>query len=612
MVAHCGHHAGEAILARTKFGAIVGGTLCAAFAYAAYAAGTLLSGTTAPSTSSGAVVVVSGAASLANFSSSSTTLASTRAVTLGDHMPADGEFFSFGVQTHFSQGWTPSWLRLADQVGARTLRDTVNWTSVEQRPGVYDFGGTAVQTLSNFCATKGKLILTVVQKNPLYDGGKPVYSDAGREAYAAYINALLDRFGSCVSAVEVGNEINGSGALDYPAGMDLAQTYVLSLKTLKRIVKPSHPNVTILGGSTNTVGTGFLETLFAAGALTAMDGVAVHPYRSDAEGLDLEIAHLRDVMRKYGTPVSIWATEFSYDTTDKSAAAAGLVKAAAQLSASGVDHASWYALVDQKWFPNMGLFTGTSIKPTGLAFSAIVQRLFAFGRAERVNTGDGLVFLYRFGADRWLAWGAPRTMAFFGSPVIRNIDGSTRPGTSVSLSSEPVIIEGASGFTMTASDIVADTMLQYGGAPWTYFRRGSDKKDISIPLFDNDFTSYFGDRWSKPLRINPTSAAPAGTGASPMRAIIRYVSPKAQALDLDACFSKTNSGDGVDYTVTKNGVAVTSGVLTTKAAIRALPLDLASGDKVDLVFGPNQTYGGDAFNYRAKLSIRGRGTQICS
>ena len=415
-----------------------------------------------------------------------------------------------------------------------------------------------------------------------------------------------------MSAIEVGNEINGSGALAYPAGMDSAQTYVSSLQAVKRVAKPSHPNVSILGGSTNAVGTGFLETLFAAGALNAMDGVAVHPYRSDAEGLDVEITHLRDVMRKYGTPVSIWATEFSYDTTDKAAAAAGLVKAAAQLSASGVDHASWYALVDQKWFPNMGLFAGTSIKPTGLAFSSVVQRLFAFGRAERVNTGDGLVYLYRFGADRWLAWGAPRIMNFFGSPTIRNIDGSVRSGTNVALSSEPVIIEGASGFTMSASDTVADTMLQYGGSSWSYFRRGSDKKDVSLPLFDNDFTSYFGDRWSKPLRINATSAAPAGTGGSPIQAIIRYVSPKAQTLDLDACFSKTNSGDGVDYSITQNGITVASGILTTKAMIRALPLDVAPGDKIDLVFGPNQTSGGDSFNYRARLSIRGRGTQICS
>lgn len=582
------------------------------FACAAYAQTGSLGGSTVAPTPTGAVTVVSGSSATAT-SAFAGSLASANSAALIEKAPGNGEFFSFGVQTHFSQNWPAAWLGLANQIGARTLRDTVSWASVEKQPGVYTFAGsTSVDILTRHCAANGKLLLTIVQKNPLYDGGKTVHSAAGQAAYAAYVKALLDRFGSCISAIEVGNEINGADALDYPAGMDEARTYVASLQELARVVKPAHPKVAILGGSTNTVGTGFLEKLFAASALKVMDGVAVHPYRSSVEGLDLEITHLRDVMRKYGTPVAIWATEFSYDTSDQAAAAAGLVKSAAQLSASGVDHASWYALVDQTWFPNMGLFTRTAIKPNGMAYQTIMQRLFAYGRAVRVDTGDGLVYLYRFGANRWLAWGAPRTLTFFGAPVIRDIYGTARPGASVQLGSEPVLIEGSSGFTMTASDVVADTMLQYGSAPWTYLRRGSNNKDVALPLFDNDFTSYFGDRWSKPLRISSTSAAPAGTGSDPMRAVIRYTSPKTQKLDLDVCLSKTAKGDGVDYRVTRNGVVASSGILTGKTTIRSLALDLAPGDKVDLIFGPNQTYGDDSFSYRARLTARGRGAAMCS
>jgi hypothetical protein len=582
------------------------------FAYAAYAQTGSLSGSAVTPTPTSAVTVVSGSSAAAT-SAFAGSLASANSAALIETAPANGEFFSFGVQTHFSQNWPAAWLGLANQIGARTLRDTVSWASVEKQPGVYTFAGsTSVDTLTRHCAANGKLILTIVQKNALYDGGKTVYSAAGQTAYASYVKALLDRFGSCISAIEVGNEINGADALDYPAGMDEARTYVASLQELARVVKPAHPKVAILGGSTNTVGTGFLEKLFAAGALNVMDGVAVHPYRGSVEGLDLEITHLRDVMRKYGAPVDIWATEFSYDTSDQAAAAAGLVKSAAQLSASGVDHASWYALVDQTWFPNMGLFTKTAIKPNGMAYQTIMQRLFAYGRAVRVDTGDGLVYLYRFGANHWLAWGAPRTLTFFGAPVVRDIYGTARTGASVQLSGEPVIVEGASGFTMTASDVVADTMLQYGSAPWSYLRRGSNNKDVALPLFDNDFTSYFGDRWSKPLRINSTSAAPAGTGSDPMRAVIRYTSPKAQQLDLDVCLSKTVKGDGVDYKVTRNGVVASSGILTSKTTIRSLALDLAPGDKVDLIFGPNQTYGDDSFSYRARLTARGRGAAMCS
>jgi hypothetical protein len=602
---------------RSKQAVLALGGAC--LAYGAFAATASFSGSSSAVSkpaSSDAIVVVSGGSTATTTTKGALTSAWAASSSAGGSliktMGKPGDMFSFGVQTHFSQGWSPTWLGLADQVGARSLRDTVTWAAVETKPGVYDFSIPAMQTLTKFCATDGKLILTIVAKNKLYDGGRAVYSDAGHTAYAKYVHALLDKFGGCVSAIEVGNEINSGDNLDYPAGTDEPRTYVATLRRLKQIVKPAYPGVTILGGSTNAVGTGFLEKLFAVGALDAMDGVAVHPYRGIAEGLDDEITHLRDVMRKYGNPVPIWATEFSYDTTDKAAAASGLVKSAALLNASGVDHASWYALVDQKWFPNMGLFTGTTIKPTGLAYQNIMQKLFAYGRATRVDTGDSLVYLYRFGTDRWLVWGAPRTLTFFGAPVIRDIYGKARTGARVEIGNEPIIVEQASGYSMSDSDVVADSMLQYGGGPWSYLRRGSDNKETGLSIFDNDFTSYMGDRWSKPLRINNNSAAPAGTGSNPIRAVVRYTSPKAQQLDLDACFSKEVSGDGVDYKILRNGVTAASGILTDKAVIRSLALDVAPGDKVDLIVGPNQTYGGDGFRYRLRLTARGRGAPLCS
>ena len=516
--------------------------------------------------------------------------------------------FLLGAQTHFSQGWNPSVLSLASQVGVKNLRDSVVWSTAERTVGSYDFSTAYVQTLLEYCATGGKLSLTIVPKNPLYDGGKSVYTDQGRKAFAAYIDALLGRFRGCVSAIEVSNEINNNGVLDYPTGYDVPSTYVASLKTLYAQIKPRYPDVAILGGSVNSVATGFLEPLFAAGALRVIDGVAVHPYRADAEGLDLEINHLRDVMARYGTPVKIWATEFSYDTTDKRLAAAGLLKSAAQLNSSGVDRAYWYALIDQQWFPNMGLFTGNAIKPVGTAYQVAMQRLFAYGPAVRVNTGDSLVYLYRFGGDRWLVWGAPRTISFNGSPVIRDVLGNALAGTSVQIGAEPVMVEGATGYTLAASNVVADSMLQYGAAPWSYFRRGTDGKDVSLPLFDTSYTSYFGDRWSKPLRINNNTAAPAGDATAPMRAIMRYTAMTAQQLDLDACFAKAVTGDGVDYRIERNGVLVASGVLIDKTVLRAVSLNVAAGDRIDLSFGPNKTYGGDSFYYRAVLSARGKGT----
>ncbi len=599
----------QAVLASLTLGTAI-------LAFAAYAATTPAA---APTVSkSNAITIVSVGATTAD-TRTATSFGAFAAATIPDvavkavaKYHDTEELFSFGVQTHFFQGWNPAWLKLAEQIGAKTLRDSLPWNKIETRPGVYAFTGAPADTLAGFCAKNGKLILTIEPKNPLYDGGRAVSSAAGQTAYANYIKAILKRFGGCIRAIEVGNEINNGDALNYPAGTDKAQTYVASLRTLKQVVKPAYPNVVILGGSTNVIGTGFLEKLFVAGALKEMDGVAVHPYRGDAEGVDGEVEHLRDVMRNYGEPVPIWATEFSFDTPDPAEAAEGLVKSAALLNAAGVTHASWYALVDQRWFPNMGLFTGTTIKPTGMAYATIMQKLFTYGRAVRVDAGDNMVNLFRFGRDRWLVWGAPRTMTFTGTPVISDIYGTARGGRTVQIGSAPIIVEQGTGFSLGDGDVVADTMLQYGSAPWTYLRRGVDNKEVVLPMFDNDYTSYFGDRWSKPLRINNTTGAPAGTGDKPTRAIIRYTSPKPQQLDLQACFSKAASGDGVDYRIVKNGTTLANGILIDKATIQGLPIDLAAGDKIDLIFGPNQTFGGDVFKYRARLTRRGRTTPFCS
>jgi hypothetical protein len=62
----------------------------------------------------------------------------------------------------------------------------------------------------------------------------------------------------------------------------------------------------------------------------------------------------------------------------------------------------------------------------------------------------------------------------------------------------------------------------------------------------------------------------------------------------------------VDLTVLRNGKAVWQGVLTTTLQPGPVAVDLAKGDKLDLVAGPNQTFGGDAFFYRVVLFRRGR------
>ncbi|GAA4773485.1 hypothetical protein GCM10023219_20950 [Stakelama sediminis] len=520
---------------------------------------------------------------------------------------SDGASF-LGVQTHFSQGWPASSIDQAQSVDAALLRDSVPWSAGEKVRGSYDFSGQEASRINLACTAEMPVILTIIPDNPNYDGGSTVYTDAGRSAYAAYLNALIGKFGKCIVAFEIGNEINTANGLNYPAGSDSATLYVDLLRAVSQDVRKKHPDVAILGGSSNMIATGFLETLFKAGMLPLIDGVAVHPYRSDAQSVDMEIAHLNSVMAQYGTPVPIWATEFSNDLSDAAGSSGELVKMVTLLRAAGTYKAIWYALIDQKYYPNMGLFSGSTIKPTGKAFRLVEDRLLPKGKPQRVDVGDPLVFAYRYGQDAYVVWGAPRTVSFYGSASVVDAQGQALSSSGVFVGQEPIIAFGATGLSVGQGSVLADSELQYGGAPWSYLAEDSGGEHV-LSLYDDQYSSYFGSRWTKPLRVTLGDAAPSGSA----RVVIRYTAPAAMAVDLGMCLSKPAKGDGVDWRIEHNGSVLQKGVLTGQDKLSGVRVDLAAGDHLDLSVGKNQAFGGDKFDYHIKLFRRGSGgTVACS
>lgn len=512
--------------------------------------------------------------------------------------------FTLGVQTHFSQNWPAAWGDRAIDVKARSLRDSLPWAGGEPRAGQYRLDGAAAANLGRYCQrTGGDVLLTLDPRNPLYDGGYTVSSRAGMAAYAAYLNAVLDRLPGCVTAIEVGNEING-GNLAYPAGVDRPAAYVALLQTIHDQVKPRHPATAILGGSTNMIGTGFLEPLFKAGMLSVADGVAVHPYRHLADNIDWEIAHLTATMRRYGTPVPIWATEFSDNYAKPELAAPELVKFVTLMNASGVQRAYWYALIDQKFFQNMGLFTQSqAAKPASDAFRLLTTQLLPAGRVARIDTGDANVRLYRFGADRWVVWGPSGVVQFDGGHIV-SARGQPLPGSSVAIGPAPVVVIGAGSFAFTRGPVLADSLSGFGHAPWSYWAEDASGKRIALGILDSLWTSAFGSRFARPLAIGDSGGAVAGDAAHAVRAVIRYTAPAAVAANLSACLTKPPGGDGLDVALLVNGARVKGDVVTSRWTVSDQHVTLRQGDTVDLVVGPNQVPGKDAFAYRIQITAR--------
>jgi len=506
-----------------------------------------------------------------------------------------------GISTHFDQGWSLDWLDQVSALGATTIRDDLPWAKGEPTPGQYDFDSDSVRYIKVACERGIDVLLMVTPLNPAYDDGQTAHSPAAQTAYGLYLAALLDHFGDrCVRAIEVGNEVNADG-LKLPDGSNGPRIYAALLAAVSREVKPRHPGVAILGGSTNVIGTGFLASIFQEGGLAHMDGVVVHPYRDQPDGLDIELQRLRAAMARAGGAKPIWATEYGSQFDDQRAAPAFLIQATTMLSAAGVVQAYWYDLVDEPAYRNMGLFTpDRTLKPAGNAARAALRLLLPYGRATRVNTDDRTIFVYRFGPDRLVLWGAPRPVRFEGDG--RYLDSE---GEAISppdhLSEQPIIALGRVRFELGPREVLADSLHEFAGEPWSYLARRSDGDFVPLSMIDWTFTSYFGSPDLRPLELRADAGVAAGDGRNPLAATVRYTAPREEQAELSACLGKARDGAGLTVTISHGGKLIYTGVLDERLAIARQPVTLRRGETLDLSLAPRGDAGGNGFRYRMRL-----------
>lgn len=505
-----------------------------------------------------------------------------------------------GVQTHFSQGWNTSWLAKVQALGVDTIRDSQPWTTVEKTPGVFTYTPTLVNYMDKAEALGIDALLTFASANTLYDSGLTPYTETGRKAYAAYIVNVLQKYGVQVEKIEIWNEFN-AGSFKGPAASEPDGAYTALLKTVYETVKPLFPDVQILGGSTNVIGTGALEGIFKLGALNYMDGVVVHPYRNVAEHVDAELVNLNAVMEKYGDVKPIYATEFGNQFTDPKDVPDFMVKMVTLMSSVHVKEAYWYALLDQSFYKNMGLYTSTGeAKPAAAAFSFIEKSLLPLGDAIQVATGDADTLVYRFGSDTYVMWGSDRAVSFAAGGTFYNAKGEVIEAPT-SLSMAPVVFKGSS-FILGDDKVVADSLLGFGEGQFQYFAQTKNGTLTPLTNVDWDWTSYLGSQYTKPLRVNADSIAPAGDGANPIRVVERYVSDRDQKLSIDADWTTSGSGDGVDIHILVNGVEIFSRIVNGTLELNNFIVSVAKGDKVDFVVGPNQYVTGDSTTRRLILT----------
>lgn len=514
--------------------------------------------------------------------------------------PAVSGAMRLGVNTHFDQGWPLVSFEDVAAAQAHGIRDTISWGKVERTPGVYVFSAANSGFMAHACAAQIPVLLTLTPRNKAYDGGATVYSPKGRRAFTAFAAEVARRF-PCVTALEIGNEINGH-SLKGRMKAQMPQSYVAIVKEVYDAVKPHYPRIRLLSGSSLSVATGFFEGVFGAGLLPLVDGVVVHPYLTVPEHLPGQIARLKQAMVRHGGVKPVWASEFGYYYPTPEAAPPHALKLVTLLSAAGVEEAHWYALRDEPYYPNMGLFNGRAPKPALAMFRAAQTLLLPAGDAQRQGAGgDPLSFIYRFGNGPYVVWGAGRAIQWTGAAQAWDAEGRAT-ALPTHLGDDPVIVDAPGGFTLGAQQVQADTLTDFAGAGWSYHLTRAKGADMPLGWIDWNWTSYIGARAKPHFRATGaviTTARPSKRNAPEL--IERYRAPGNGPVFLSACF-EAKPARQQSVRIVAQGKTLFSGPITGQTSLPLIPVTLAAGETVDILYTTAQ-FGGGAQPIRRRIRI---------
>lgn len=497
---------------------------------------------------------------------------------------ADNPDPRFGVMTHFAQGWDPGWADVAAIRGIGAVRDELYWNAVEQKRGVYAFPAMFDTYMSALRRNGISPLIVLSFENPNYDSNQTPYSEEAVGAYGRYATEVLKHYGDQIQTLEVWNEYNGSFCQG-PATADRAGYYAKMLRVAYTQIKAQRPEVTVLGGATAGVPLPYWEKLMAAGALSSMDALSIHPYRYDSppEGIENDIAALQTLVKRYnqGQPKPIWVTEIGWGTNDaggvqisEETQASYLVRAYALLLSANVERVYWYLLRDYNNL-SMGL-TKDDATPKAAAFAmeVMIRELSGRNFVAKENTASGVYSLVFSGptGDVRVAWALqPTQVSITGQTGIVDLNGNqVGAADGLTLTDSPVFIAGpvkglavaqASGSTSGSSALVAtgaekvlvDSNRDFS-SPWLYGAFVGDS--VMFQSLTNYSVTDWTVQWGGPypyLSVTPTDQHPSALNGQPVAAVRRWVSRSEGTVHVTGRFSCGSQGDGVGVRVLVNG-----------------------------------------------------------
>lgn len=512
--------------------------------------------------------------------------------------------FVLGAQTHFRQGWSLDLLAPAQTLGVIALRDEIDWGQVEKVKGIYDFSVADRYMLP--LLVRGFVPLIVINEvNPLYDGGKTPHSAVGRAGFAAYVSAILSHYGSDAVRIEIGNEVNTKDFVSGPALKDPPRYFAALVRTLEARLRIDHPEARFSCSGLNVIGIGFYRAFFRHGGLLSCDAISFHPYRDHPETLPGELTRLKALMTEFGGEKPLLVTEFGDWFEDAQDAPDYMLKMATLMAAAGVKEAYWYALRDEKWWPNMGLMdlSGKARKPSAAAFAFLKTKLLPLGSPTRQGM-DTAMHIYGFGSGGVVFWGSGGQIKVTGAAAYYDAQG--QPIAPVdTLTDSPVIVLGEAVSVMQITpNQIADSLYQYGQSPWSYYARRPDIGLVPLEIIDSNWTSMRAAPDLSPLQIGDSWITTARFNGAPYSVVERFTAQKPGLHLISGWWQASAKTDAPHLRILHNGVkALEADTSVDRFDVSGLTVALDVGDTLDFEVAPLAPNGSGALKRRIRIIV---------
>ncbi|MHC4494981.1 MAG: cellulase family glycosylhydrolase [Planctomycetota bacterium] len=314
----------------------------------------------------------------------------------------------FGVNIHFRG--QPRDLDMIAEAGFKLIRMDLTWAVIEHSKGVYDFEKIGYDSLTKGCTERGIRILYILDySNSIYESGRSVRTEAGREAFADFAEAAAKRYAGKGVLWEIWNEPNIKHFWDpQPSVADYCK---LVEKTAPRIRK-ADPKGLVVAGATSQIPLGWIEDCFKKGLLKWIDVLSVHPYRSEPpETAVKDYVALRQLIARYapqGKRVPIISGEWGYSNLNWDKSRLSEQEQAEYLARmflvnlyQGVDVSIWYDWKNDGTDPNERehqfgtVRSDLNPKAAYLAAKVLSSTLAGYSVEGRLNLGNDNDFALR-------------------------------------------------------------------------------------------------------------------------------------------------------------------------------------------------------------------------